>query len=169
MSRETLIRIARRATVLVATGAVIGVAAFTVQLASQWRAAEAPLDTAPVGMTTIADDIAAENQRTVDLRGQMTDVVGQIGDLQTALSAASGAMDGDAAAAAKLQDQLASAKAKLAAMQKQLKGAQSRLDELNRAAARQAALNRRSASGGGGRGEPHETREPRETEEPGDD
>ena len=51
MSREMLVRLGRRAVVLAATVAVIGVGVGVVQVAAQWRAEAAPLDTAPVGMT----------------------------------------------------------------------------------------------------------------------
>ena len=153
MSRDLLTRIARRALVLAATGAVIGVGVFTVQLASEWRAAEAPLDTSPVSLSTINDQYAAETERTSDLERQIGGVATQVSGLQAALITANGSMDGDAASAAKLRDQLAAAKDKLTSMQKQLKAAQGRLDALNRAAARQAALNRQAkASGGGGGG-----------------
>ena len=50
MSRERFARLGRRIVVLAATVAVIGVAVGVVQVAAQWRAEAAPLDTAPVGM-----------------------------------------------------------------------------------------------------------------------
>lgn len=155
MSRDLLARIARRALVLAMTGAVIGVGAFTVQLASEWRAAEAPLDTSPVSLSAISDQYAIESERAAALETEIGGVATQVSDLRAALIAATDSLDGDADSAEMLRDQLAAAKDKLTSMQKQLKAAQGRLDALNRAAARQAALNRQAAttrSGGGGSG-----------------
>lgn len=176
MSREKLVRLGRRVLVLAATVAVVGVAAGTVQLAAEWRAAAAPLDTAPAGMTTIADDFAAETERAQDLASGVDDVARQIAELQSALILANGTVTDDARGAADLQARIDAATAKLTVMQKQLKAAQARLEQLNRAAARQAALNRaagaarttKAASGGGedDRSGPRETREPAETQEP---
>lgn len=152
MSREMLARLGRRVIVLAATVAVIGVAVGVVQVAAQWRADAAPLDTAPVGMTTISDDYAIETERAADLADQMDGVAGQISGLQAALIAANGSIDNDTQTAAELQDQLAAAKVKLTGLEKQLKAAQVRLVQLNKAAARQAAFNRSAAtrSSGGG-------------------
>lgn len=154
MSREMLLRIGRRAIVLAATVAVIGVAVGVVQVAAQWRAEAAPLDTAPVGMTTISDDYAIETERAADLATQMDGVAGQISGLQSALITANGSMNDDTQTATDLQAQLAAATVKLTGLEKQLKAAQTRLEQLNKAAARQAALNRaagaRSSGGGGG-------------------
>lgn len=152
MTRETLARLARRAAVIAGTIAVIGVAVGTVQVAADWRAAAAPLDSAPVGLTSIEQDYAVERERADDLAAQMDGVAGQISTLQAALITANGSVAGDTEAATDLQEQLAAAKAKLTSIQKQLRGAQERLEALNRAAARQAAANRagaRSTSGGG--------------------
>ncbi len=72
----------------------------------------------------------------------MDGVAGQISGLQAALITANGSIDDDTQAATELQGQLAAAKVKLTVLEKQLKAAQARLEQLNRAAARQAALNR---------------------------
>lgn len=146
MSRASLARLARRALVLAGTLAVIGVAAGTVQLASEWRAAEAPLDAAPVSLTTIEEQYAVEEERAADIAAQMDGVAGQVSSLQAALIAAGGSVDTDAQTATALQAKLDAATAKLTGMQKQLKAAQRRLEALNRAAERQAALNRNARS-----------------------
>ena len=150
MSKASLARLARRGLVLAGTLAVIGVAAGTVQVASEWRAAEAPLDTAPVSMSTIEADYAIEEERAADIAAQMDGVAGQVSSLQAALIAAGGSVDTDAQAAVDLQAQLDVAKTKLTVMQKQLKAAQRRLEALNRAAERQAALNRSASSASSG-------------------
>ncbi len=169
MSREMLVRLGRRAIVLTATVAVIGVGVGVVQVATQWRAEAAPLDTAPVGMTEISDDYAIETERAADLANQMDGVAGQISGLQGALIAANGSIDDDTQAATELQGQLAAAKVKLTVLEKQLKIAQTRLVQLNKAAARQAALNRSAARSGGGGGTPAAAPAKHEDEEEDDD
>ena len=111
MSKERLARLGRRIVVLAATVAVIGVAVGVVQVAAQWRAEAAPLDTAPVGMSEISDDFAIEAERAADLADQMDGVAGQISGLQAALITANGSIDDDTQAATELQGQLAAAKA----------------------------------------------------------
>ena len=141
MSRDMINRMARRALVLAATAAVIGVAVVTVQVAAEWRAEAAPLDTAPVAMSAIDGDMEAEAARTEALSGQIDEVAGQLSTLNGALLTANDAMSADAENAATLQGQLAEAKTRYEKLQSQLKGAQARLAALNKAAARQAALN----------------------------
>ncbi len=148
MSRELLSRLLRRGTVLVATGAMIGVAVATVQVASAWRAESAPLDEAPVGLTTIAVQAEAEAARTELLVGQIDAVAGQLTTLKGALLAADGTLSDDTENATALQDQLAETKTKLEKLQAQLKGAEGRLAALNKAAARQAALNAAARTSG---------------------
>ena len=169
MSRETLVRLGRRVIVLAATVAVIGVGVGVVQVSAQWRAEAAPLDTAPASMTEIGDDYAIETERAADLATQMDGVAGQISGLQAALITANGSIDDDTQAATELQGQLAAAKVKLTVLEKQLNVAQKRLEQLNKAASRQAALNRAAAtrSGGGGGSRPAAT--PRHEEEEDDD
>ncbi len=146
MSRDTLARLARRAAVVVGTIAVIGVAVGTVQVAAEWRAASAPIDTAPVSMATIDDAAAVEQGRADDITAQMDGVAQQVSSLQAALITANGGVTTDTANAQGLEEQLAAAKAKLTSVQKQLKAAQTRLQDLNKAAVRQAALNRRTTT-----------------------
>jgi chromosome segregation ATPase len=169
MSRQTLIRLARRTLVVGATMAVIGVAVGTVQVAAQWRAATAPLDTAPVSMSTIADQAATEQERSDDIANQMGGLAGQVSSLQAALITANGGVAGQAKTAAGLQAQLKAAKVKLTNLQKQLKAAQQRLQALNQAAARQAAINRAARSGGGGGSSAASTATPPPHERGGDD
>jgi hypothetical protein len=178
MSKALVLRLARRALVLAATVAVLGVAVGTVQLAAQWRAEAAPIDAAPAGMNAIARDYTAESERTKDLSNQLDGVAHQISDLQVALIAANGSIGGETDSATALKGQLATAKTKLGVVQRQLKLAQARLAALNAAAARQAAINRSAGvrrsqrtttrTQATQRPEPRETREPRETDEPED-
>jgi hypothetical protein len=148
MSRAAFNRFVRRVVVLAATVAVIGVAVGTVQVAASWRADAAPLDTAPVSMSAINTDMEAEVARTGTLTGQINDVAGQLATLKGAVQTANDAVMGSTDSATTLQKQLDGAKAKLVKVQSQLKGALARLTALNKAAARQAAINataRRSA------------------------
>ena len=78
MSRATFNRLVRRAVVLAATVAVIGIAVGTVQVAATWRAEAAPLDTAPVSMSAVSTDMEAEVARTGTLSAQINDVAGQL-------------------------------------------------------------------------------------------
>ncbi|HEY3334222.1 MAG TPA: hypothetical protein VGK16_03205 [Candidatus Limnocylindrales bacterium] len=162
MSGELRGRLVRRTIVLAMTGAVLAAGVFTVGLAAQWRAESAPLDVAPVGMTQLDADLAAEVTRSSDLTGQIADVAGQVATLRGALLAAGDTVTSDTDSARALQAKLDVATAKLARLQGQLKAAQERLAALNAAAARQAALNRAASqvrstttsgsvtSGGGG-------------------
>ncbi len=149
MSGDLIHRLARRAFVLGATVAVVGMAMGTVKVAADWRAADAPLDVAPVGLDTINAQLVSEQDRTGVLTEEIGSVAGQIADLQAALSAANGQVAGDAKSAESLQAALAAAQHKLDALRGQLKAAQDRLAALNRAAARQAAVNQSAKSSGG--------------------
>ena len=149
MSGDLIHRLARRAFVLGATVAVVGMAMGTVKVAADWRAADAPLDVAPVGLDTINAQLVSEQDRTGVLTEEIGSVAGQIADLQAALAAANGQGAGDAKSAESLQAALAAAQHKLDALRGQLKAAQDRLAALNRAAARQAAVNQSAKSSGG--------------------
>ena len=149
MSGDLIHRLARRAFVLGATVAVVGMAMGTVKMAADWRAADAPLDVAPVGLDTINAQLVSEQDRTGVLTEEIGSVAGQIADLQAALAAANGQVAGDTKSAESLQAALAAAQHKLDALRGQLKAAQDRLAALNRAAARQAAVNQPAKSSGG--------------------
>jgi len=172
MNRDQLSRWVRRGAVAAATVAVLVIGATTVQVAAEWRSASAPLDTAPVGMETIGDEFTAETERTVELSGQIDDVAGQIADLKGALIAANSSMTEDEAQAEALQADLDGSTARLQTLQRQLKAAQARLVALNRAAARQAALNRQAGartSSGGNTSSSSTTRERDDDDEEEDD
>jgi chromosome segregation ATPase len=145
MNRDQVVRFGRRGAVAVATAGVLVVGAATVQVAAEWRASSAQLDVAPVGMETIGDAYSAETVRTTELAGQVDEIAGQLADLKSALIAADDAMTDDQAQAEDLQRRLDSSKDRLETLQRQLKAANARLNDLNRAAARQAALNRQAS------------------------
>jgi septal ring factor EnvC (AmiA/AmiB activator) len=156
MTGDLLNRLVRRAVVLVATLAVIGVGLATVKVAAEWRAASVPLDVAPVGMDTISSQFAAETDRAGALSEQIDTVATQIASLQGAILEAGAHVSGDAQSAEALKADLAAAKAKLTTLNAQLRAAQQRLTALNRAAARQAALNAAARSAGSGTTSDHE-------------
>ena len=145
MSGELRGRLVRRTIVLLMTCAVIAAGVFTVGLAARWRAEAAPLDVAPVAMSQLDADLAAEAVRSTDLTGQVSDVAGQVAMLRGALVAAGDTVTSDTGSAQALQARLDKATTKLARLQGQLKAAQRRLAALNDAAARQAAINRAAA------------------------
>ena len=158
MSGDLLRRLLRRAVVLAATIAVIGIAIGTVKVAADWRAESAPLDVAPVAMDTINAQLVAETDRAGLLSDQVGSAADQIASLKAALTEAGDHITTDAQTAATLRDQLAAATSKLQTLQGQLKAAQTRLAELNKAAARQAAANAAPApaTSGGSRGGEHD-------------
>jgi septal ring factor EnvC (AmiA/AmiB activator) len=141
MSGELIRHLARRAIVLGATLAVLALAVGTIKVATDWRAAAAPLDVAPVGMDTINARLAAETDRAGVLSDQIDSVATQVATLGAALTQATDHVSGDTQTAETLRQELADAKAKLSTLQTQLTAAQDRLAALNKAAARQAAAN----------------------------
>jgi len=145
MTRATLTRVARRVLVLGGAVAVIAVAAFTVQLAAQWRTDSAPLDTVPVSMSSINAELQNEVGRSADLSGQVDEVASRITELRSAIGTADATVTQSAQSAETLKSQLSEAQTKLTTVQAQLLAAQQRLGQLNAAAARQAAINARAA------------------------
>ena len=176
MSGELRSRIVRRTAVLALTLGVIAAGVVTVGVAAQWRAESAPIDTAPVAMSQIDEDFTAEVARANNLSAQVSNVALEVAVLRSAVDTAASSVTGDTTAAKSLEAKLAKATAKYEKLQAQLKVAQKRLETLNAAAARQAALNRQasstsssSRSSGGGDDDDHEDDEDEEDEEDDDD
>lgn len=167
MSRELIHRLVRRGVVLGATVAVIGVALGTVKVAADWRAADAPLDVAPVGVETINAQLVAETDRASVLAEEIDAVASEIAGLRAAVVVADAQITDDAAGAEAMQARLDAAGKKLETLQGQLRAARDRLAALNRAAQRQAAANAaaRSTSSGSRSGDGHEDEEHEEDEE----
>jgi septal ring factor EnvC (AmiA/AmiB activator) len=164
MSRELIHRLLRRGVVLGATVAVIGVAMGTVKVAADWRAADAPLDAAPVGVETINAQLVAETDRASVLAEEIDAVASEIAGLRAAVVTADAQVTDDAAGAEALQARLDAAGKKLRTLQDQLRTARDRLGALNRAAQRQAAANSapRSTSSGSREDDHHEDEEDEE-------
>jgi septal ring factor EnvC (AmiA/AmiB activator) len=158
MSRELVNRVARRALVLGASVAVIAAAAGTVKVAADWRASDAPLDVAPVGVETINAQLVSETDRAGVLAEEIDAVADQIADLRSAVASADQQVTDDTNGAEALNAELAAAAKKLETLQGQLKAANDRLSALNRAATRQAAANSaaKSTSSSGDHEEEHD-------------
>jgi septal ring factor EnvC (AmiA/AmiB activator) len=156
MSRELVNRLLRRGLVLGASIAVITAAVGTVKVAADWRAADAPLDVAPVGVETINAQLVSETDRAGVLVEEIDAVAAQIADLQSAVASADQQVTDDTESAQVLEAELAAAAKKLETLQGQLKAANERLSALNRAAARQAAANAAAKSSSRGGGEPED-------------
>ncbi len=146
MSGEFRSRLARRVAVLALTVGVVAAGAVTVGVAAEWRAESAPLDTAPVAMSQIDEELTAEVTRANNLSAQVSTVALEVAVLRSAVDTASSSVTGDTTTALDLEAKLAKAKARYDKLQGQLKAAQRRLEALNAAAARQAALNRQAQS-----------------------
>jgi septal ring factor EnvC (AmiA/AmiB activator) len=156
MSRDLVNRLLRRGLVLGASIAVIAAAAGTVKVAADWRAADAPMDVAPVGVETINAQLVSETDRARVLAEEIDAVAAQIADLRSAVASADQQVTDDTEGAKALEVELAAAAKKLETLEGQLRAANERLSALNRAAARQAAANaaaRSSSSGSGGESE----------------
>jgi chromosome segregation ATPase len=158
MSRELVNRLLRRGLVLGASIAVIAAAVGTVKVAADWRAADAPLDVAPVGVETINAQLVSETDRAGVLVEEIDAVAAEIADLRSAVASADQQVTDDTESAQVLEAELAAAAKKLETLQGQLKAANERLSALNRAAARQAAAHAaaKSTSRGGGESEDDE-------------
>jgi chromosome segregation ATPase len=145
MSAELRGRLVRRTLVLALTVAVITLGVVAVAQAAVWRAQAAPLDRAPIGLSQLDVQMAAELDRHASLSDQVSEVSGQIAVLRGAILTADDGITGDADSAKALETKLGAAKDKLDRLTKQLKGAKRRLEALNAAATRQAALNQAAA------------------------
>jgi hypothetical protein len=132
----------RRAVVIlgVVASLVLGVA--SIQLAADLAAAAAPPPAPPISMTTLKDQLAAEQDRATALQAQLEDLVGATGQLTAALDSTETAVSDDGLTAAQLRARLKAAQAKLTSVDRLLKKAQARL----------AAPPPPPAAGGGGGG-----------------
>jgi chromosome segregation ATPase len=114
--------IRRSLTVIVAvTAIVLGFAA--IRAASAWTAEAAPLVANPASAASIESKLADEQARSADLQDRLTTIMSQTDDMATALQAAQARIAADAAHAEQLTSDLASAKAKLKALEATIKKA----------------------------------------------
>jgi len=103
---------------------VVGVA--TIRAASDWTAANAPLDK-PVSAQELTQALAVEQARSVDLAARLDAVGGQTAALNVAVGAAAGQVAADQATADALQARLKAAQKKLTALNRQIARAAARL------------------------------------------
>ncbi len=105
----------RRAAVVAAAGLSLTVGGIAVRAAAAWTAAEAPLNAAPLSVTTLAQQLADEQARSVALQKQLSSLTSQSGDLSAALKGARARAVADAREAKALQGRLAAARRTTAA------------------------------------------------------
>jgi septal ring factor EnvC (AmiA/AmiB activator) len=107
----------RRSLVIVGVAAALVLGALSIRLAANWTAAAAPLAVPPASLTSIKAALAAEQQRSAALQTQLKNLESASGDLTAALAAAREKIAADAGTAATLRTDLATAQAKLNALQ----------------------------------------------------
>ena len=157
--------IVRRALTIVGVVAVLALGVGSIKAAAAWTAASAPLTVAPVSVSILEEKLVAEHARSDALLAQLAALDARSRDLETALAAAQGRVLADADHATTLEDQLATAKARLAKLEKAIAKAKRDLR------ARQAAATTTSVTTVSARSEDdhEEDHEDAEEHEGGDD
>lgn len=130
---------ARRLLTIVGVVAAIAIGFTAIQAAAAWAAEAAPLTEAPVSAATIEARLVDEQARSADLQARLTALTDDAQTLATALEAAQARIDTGTAHAADLEQDLATAKRKLAALQQSI-----------RQAARATTTTATTSSGGSG-------------------
>ena len=95
----------------------------TIRAAAAWTAASAPLEVEPGSVARLQAALAAEQDRSAALQGQIDALSASSADLAAALEAARGRIVSDGDAAAELSASLASAEAKLRQLEASLAAA----------------------------------------------
>jgi peptidoglycan hydrolase CwlO-like protein len=114
---------ARRLLTIVGVVAAIAVGFTAVQAAAAWTAEAAPLTAKPVSAAAIEARLLDEQTRSADLQRRLTTLSGDTQALATALEAAQARIDAGTAHATELERDLATAKRKLAALQRSIRQA----------------------------------------------
>lgn len=107
----------RRLLTVVGVFAALVVGLGSIRAASVWTAASAPLTVAPVSVSTLQSQLAAEQNRSAALQQQLDALESQSTDLASALQAAHARIDTDAGHAKDLAAQLKTAKHRLAGLE----------------------------------------------------
>lgn len=94
--------------------------AASIRAAAAWTAASAPLADRPPSVESLRADLATEQARSRALQSHLDQLNSNSSDLLAALAAAGDRIAVDATQAKELQDSLAAAKAKLAALEKSI-------------------------------------------------
>lgn len=95
-----------------------------IQAAAAWAVDAAPLNAAPVSATSIENKLVDEQARSADLQSQLWAITSNADQLSVALEAAQTQITTDADQATALQKDLKDAKAKLVALKKSIRQAQ---------------------------------------------
>lgn len=138
--------LARRSLVVAGVIASLVVGAASIQAAAAWTAASAPLNDPPASLASIQTSLEQERAHSVALEEQLRTLEGASSDLATALEAATGQVEIDAATAEELRISLAAAKEKLARLEA----------ALAKAAAARAATTMTTTTVAGPTPEPHD-------------
>jgi chromosome segregation ATPase len=107
--------------VAVAASLLIGVGA--IRASAAWTASASPLDMAPVSAETLQARLADESARSAALVDRLTALTLHADELSAALASAEARIGSDAEHAARLAEDLAAAKKKLAALEKSIRQA----------------------------------------------
>ena len=168
MSNHRLL--ARRLVTAAGVVAVLAIGFGSIRAAAAWTAASAPLTVAPVSVSSLETDLAAERSRSDALVAQLEALDARSRDLEHALSQAQSRVESDAVNADDLEAQLAAATKKLTKLEKAIAKAKEDLAARSRAAAAAAARPASTSSGSGGHeDDEHEDEEDEEDEHEEDD
>jgi hypothetical protein len=116
----------RRTILVLGVIVTLGAAAVTVQAASLWTAASAPLAHAPTSVSSLQLQLAQQVSRSAILEDQLAAMRASSDDLAAALNLANNQVSTDQATADQLRASLAAAQAKLAKLEASLKAASAR-------------------------------------------
>jgi len=114
----------RRPAVLLGVVLALLVGAATIRGAAAWTAATSPLISKPPSVENLLSALEAEQARASALQAQLDELTAGTTELTTALAAARDRIAQDASQAEALQSSLADAKAKLKALERSIRQAQ---------------------------------------------
>jgi septal ring factor EnvC (AmiA/AmiB activator) len=142
----------RRPLVVLGVLLALFLGAASIRAAAAWTAASAPLADRPPSVESLRAELATEQARSRALQSHLDQLNSDSSDLLAALAAAGDRIAVDATQAKELQDSLAAAKAKLAALEKSIGNARA-------ASAHSGAAAAPARSTGSHEGEDHEEAE----------
>ena len=142
MTHSAVLR--RTLTVLLLCGAVFG-GFSAIRVAAAWTASGAPLEVSPIAPDVLRARLANEQDRSARLQDRLVTLTSHAQELESALMAAQARLDTDRINAQDLAAQLATAKQKLAALERSIRQA--------RAAQSTVVVTTSSVTGRGSEGE----------------
>ena len=160
----------RRLATAVGVIAVMALGFGSIQAASAWTAASAPLTVAPVSVATLQANLADEHARSLALTQQLHELDARSQDLEMALTQANERIATDTTHATDLEKQLAAAAKKLDKLETSIAKAKKALAAQVAAAARasQPSLTSSSTTSSAGSSHDEEEEEHEDEEEEGD-